>query len=357
MSTAVPSISFQASWTDDLRPSPDTLPQTISRIAWDIFSILLFPIGMIRMIGWGVHFIVRHFTLPSTWLPHDHRIAKLLFQSFLKQIEPSFDAQTHFIKTPDNVTLRALHFKHKQASSDAPTILFFHSNTSYIEQNVNGWLIQAAEKHPCHFVLFNYRGLADFNSPYSANDLKIDGETIYQFVHNKLQVPNDKIHWFGWSLGGGIATATKARHPECTGPLCSIRSFSETKEVIRRLCSNFWLRWLPWAVEMEGWNLQAPVTKVTGPLMIVYHPQDEVIPFEASAYKAAQNGKQSFQALELRMTAEEEAKNAETIAFGLAKKIDHHSEPLERYIGARQAIADFVLPVHTLNQRSSCSHP
>src|SRR5690554_3352878 len=122
--------SFQAKWNNKnihLKPPEKTFTQKIWQVVYDILSILLLPIGIVRAVGWAVHFIAKKVVLPSAWF-YPHQIvqrAKRIFQVCCRNLQPQFEIQKHLLKTPDGVKLKAIHFRHRQATETTPTVIFY----------------------------------------------------------------------------------------------------------------------------------------------------------------------------------------------------------------------------------------
>lgn len=344
---------FQAVWNDrniQLKEPDKTLSQKIMKIAWDVLSIILLPLGIARVIGWAVHFIAKKMTLPSAWFYPNQILqrAKGIFSVCCRNLQNQFVTQKHKIFTPDGVKLNALHFRHRQANENTPTVLFYQSNASISQLGIYLWLVEEAVRRNCvcNFVVFDYRGVGSSKGDaQSTRDLLVDGDTALQFVKDHLRVPPHLIHWYTWSLGGGIGSNIKAMYPECTGPMISERSFSSLRSVGENIIPSILkplLFWIPWAAEKEGWKLEAPLASLRGRTLIMYHRKDPTIPYAASAHQAAIKANLNMEAIELYQTEEQIEQAQERI-------VDHHFEDLQNYyvapgLKADQAAANFILP-------------
>jgi hypothetical protein len=340
---------FRAIWNDrniHLQEPHKTLSQKIAQVAWNVLSIVILPLGIARAIGWVVHFIAKKMILPSAWFYPNQILqrAKGIFNVCCRNLQNQFLIQKHKIFTPDGVRLNALQFRHRLADENTPTVLFYQSNASISQLGIYLWLVEEAARRNsvCNFVVFDYRGVGSSKGDAeSIRDLLIDGDTALQFVKDHLHVPPHLIHWYTWSLGGGIGSNIKAMYPECTGPLINERSFSSLRAVGENIIPTFlkpFLFWLPWAAEKEGWKLEVPLNKLRERTLILYHRKDPTIPYAASAHKADE----SIQALELYQTEEQ-------IEQAQGRMVDHHFEELGNYyvapgLKADQAAANFILP-------------
>lgn len=352
-----------------------------TRYALYILSILLFPLMIAKTVGYAIGFAAKKLVLPSAWFYPNQILqrAKRIFQICCVNLQKQFEIQKHKVMTPDGVKLNLLYFRHRRGAQGTansfynslyriakritppflfsriatylpkskltiPTVLFYQSNASISQLGIYLWLVEESVRRnkPCNFVVFDYRGVGSSQGDAkSTKDLLIDGDAALQFVKDHLKVPPHLINFYTWSLGGGVGTNVKARHPECTGRLVSERSFSSLKDVAKSIIPSAlkpFLFWLPDVAEKKGWDLRAPLEKLKGKTMIVYHKEDPTIPYEASAHKAAMAANLPVESGELELIA----KNPD-------RAIDHHFEELQNYIikengkRADQAIADFIL--------------
>lgn len=350
--------TFRAVWNEQLRDPAPTTTKKVLKAAWNILSVLIPPIGLARVVGWAIGFIAKKLTLPSAWfygnqtIHRSHRIFRDLYfgpiRDHNREVREQFEITPHHIATPDGARLNAYHFRHRQSDENTETVVFCQSNACFSEQHVYSWLIDkaAARGSVCNFVVFDYRGVVKSRGDAKrAHDLLIDTESAYQFARDALHVAPERMRWYGWSLGGANSANIKALHPECTARYVNERSFSSASEVVwhsipKAIRPLFF--WIPFAWRTQGWNLTAPLDKIKGETLIVFHRDDPTIPFAASARQAALKANRAFQTIELYQTAEQ-------IAEGHDRIVDHHFEDLDKYMAnpgqrADDAIADFILP-------------
>ncbi len=364
-----PSISpspFKAQWNQcnsHLKQTEPTSCQKVQKIAFDLFSIIFFPLGIARLIGWAVHFIAKKLILQSAWLYPNHFIhrAKRVFDHCCQDLKNDFEIQTPPMITPDNVTLSTTHFRHHQATNNTPTILFYQGSGSITEMGTYLWLIDEAvrRKIVCNFFIFNYRGVDQKREEENEDELEtadpllLDGDTAFQFVRDRLLVPTHLIHWYGWSLGASIATNIKAWY-ECEGPFVNERSFASLLLVASNFIPRAWKRffsWAPFIAAQQGWNILAFLKALKGPTLVVYHPEDPVVHFDASAaHEAIEKKIPNVMLMKLYQTTEQLAKIKHTL-------FNHHFESLDNYfVGdgqtADQAIANFIFTPITVGDLS-----
>lgn len=357
-----PTFVFEAKWEGanlHLKKRTPTLRDRICSWVYAFFSIVFFPIGFARFIGWVLAALAKKVILPSAWF-YSHQIIRLqqnFFNAFFfGEINPfnqryrdHFTPEKHQIQTPDGALLDSTFFRHRNHGPQTPTVLLFSSNSAFSQQVVYAWLIdKAIEKGVvCNFAVFDYRGVS--NSEGEANEIShllLDCDSAFQFLRDKIGVPPELISIYGWSLGGGLSAKLKEMRPELTGPYCNERSFASLSSVSRNklplLLKPFFF-WIPWALEKIGWDLKTDPKKIRGPLLAVRHVGDQIIPRSASFVSAAQKAAVAFQKIDLR-------ENILLQAQAKRRYIDHHFEPLASYYVdssermADEVVADFILP-------------
>jgi len=355
---------FQANWEapiDHLKPAMDinSCPKDqirsfiLKRLFIDAITFGLAPYIRTRLSQ--LNDLANKNILPAAHLPFETlQLNQTNFDHFWhgpidssnQQLRDHFEVSAHTITTPHNwAKLNANLFRHRDADGSTPTLIYFQPNGCVSTQESHRWLLQKSidMKTPMNFVIFDYRSVGDSIGTFkSTNDLIVDGASIVQWVRNELGTPDDRIHFYGRSLGGAIAAQTKALYPNLTGRFISERSFSSSYDMISRIVHD---RFKPnlhpmlrplcyllaplaaWAVKSQGYNLDAvkAFKKLQGEKLVVYHPQDPVIPFNASLFSKVKN--HPHKSLELR-----------TDEF----LINHHNSPLSFYKNAEEEIASVI---------------
>ncbi len=196
------------------------------------------------------------------------------------------------IITPDQVHLSAHIRLAHGANPQTPTVILFNplGASSSIHDELQAKLVERR----CNVVTFDYRGLG---TTWRPEDLVVDGESVFQYVTQELGTTINKVHFYGFSLGGAIAAQVKALHPESTGKYAGDRPFSS---VFSLLTENFCIECLGWLVKkitsfvfsifiaypvyLLGWEWDGvkALSRLTGDKRIIYHPNDSLVPVEAS---------------------------------------------------------------------------
>jgi hypothetical protein len=287
---------FQAEWNAQNKHLKETFLEKVARTVF-------FPINN----------LIARLVLQSTQAPAS-RVAETNNQFQSKWAEGRW-LRTHFTPTPieattpDKVVLKGTFFKNVRAPENAPTVILFQPNNALSKEDTYDWLLTEAalQEFPYHFVCFDYRGTGESKgTPHSKKDLFLDGDTIFQYVRDKLHIPENEIHFYGWSLGGGVASNVK--NPESLSRFVNERSFNSIDNVVtnilkdNRLARNetlntilhnktlntiiakfagFWTSFLNWNMESTK-----AIEKFKGKTLVVHHPRDEMMKGEASLYRS-----------------------------------------------------------------------
>jgi pimeloyl-ACP methyl ester carboxylesterase len=230
----------------------------------------------------------------------------------------NYGSFTKEIITPDQVHLTAHVHVVREANSDTPTVLLFNplGRNDSVHDEFKKILVKQIRKNGivykqrCNVITFNYRG---FGSTWRAEDLVVDGESIYQYAIGELGTNKDKVHFYGLSLGGALAAQVKALHPESEGKYVGDRTFKSVFSLITEKCcikslgplvkkitSLISAIFIAFPVYLLGWEWDGnrALARLKGDKRVVYHPNDCLIPFEASL--ASQ-----YPAEQIRLTAQE----------------------------------------------------
>lgn len=198
-------------------------------------------------------------------------------------------AQT--IITPDGVRLAA-YIRLVNEGPNTPTVILF--NPWGCNAGIHDRIADQFYEKRCNVVTFNYRGLKDTKR---AEDFVVDGESVYQFVSQKIQSDANKIHFYGVSLGGAVAAQVKALHPESKGkyvgdrPFASVFSlitefFSVEKlgPIVQKITSAISAIFLAYPVYLLGWEWDGKqaLEQMKGEKIITYHPEDALVSQKAS---------------------------------------------------------------------------
>lgn len=271
----------------------------ICRVAWNILSVVIFPIGLIRF---AVQIIAPLLVLPAARkfdldektrelqeLPEDQATKRAQLEQAINMIRQlhakrsqfleSHEAEQITIQTADGVELDT--FKILNEASDK-WIVDFRPNASCYEEALDE-LKNISEKTGANVYTGNYRGVMRSKGAIrSTHDMELDGAAMVEkLLSEGVLQENILIH--GRSIGGGVGAAVASRYPKVHH--CNDRSFASLSHVIKD--------WLPLGgllakiAWLAGWRFDSVENfkKIQGHRLVIFSRTDGVIPFQASLYK------------------------------------------------------------------------
>ncbi|CAM0137934.1 bem46 protein, variant [Umbelopsis sp. WA50703] len=181
------------------------------------------------------------------------------------------------LTTKDNVKIRSYIIPQQdtEAAMNAPTIIYFHANAG----NMGHRLPIAKvfwEKFKANVVMLSYRGYGLSEGTPSDKGLRIDSQTMLDYVRASPILGKTKIIAYGQSLGGAVAIDVVARNPDAFAGLMIENTFlSVTKmipHVIPMLKNLTWLCHLNWPSESSMRQI------VKTPILFLSGKKDELVP-------------------------------------------------------------------------------
>jgi len=295
-------------------------------VCW--FSVYL----MICLMGRGIHAVASKIIFPAqliakekhSWIKGtalDIEVESALageagrevLRARKQRLQEEFNGHSFNPITPDDVVLDASYFPgNGDASPSGPTVIFFPANMQLYENPSSRQYIKMYTSTGINIVMFNYRGVSDSAGTITCQGTLLDGETMIQYVTQHLGVPDRDLILHGRSIGGGISATLSAIHPEVN--VCSERSFASLYLVVislfrtllqvdpstpmpaglsfKQSCLFRMKKSLPGCVaglcRCIGWDYPAAESwlRCNGHKWVFYHPEDTIIPLEASLYDA-----------------------------------------------------------------------
>lgn len=186
-------------------PEPES-----SSLAWDIFSVVCFPVGLYRFSSYlvGKH-LISIAVLPSTVLDNsDYRISDAAQTLKRTGSVTSGDRTATRVSftTEDHVTLDGVSIQTPQQSSK--WLVFFGGAASRYEESMQ-YLMQLSQMTGLNIFNFNYRGVGESGggSPSCIHDLFKDGRAAIRYLLTQGVRP-ENIVCEGHSLGGSVCLNT-----------------------------------------------------------------------------------------------------------------------------------------------------
>lgn len=304
-------VSYSVKGQDDVF-NYDSTSNKIARVAYLVFSILVFPVGIVRLIGYAINInATKNAILPG--VDTCKEALKNARERVLNHSEFISRCQRHTIETADHVKLDTIVVNNleqiKKPINEQKFVVFFTGNSGSYEGAFDE-LLHFSNETGANVYTGNYRGVGESEGfPTGFKDLVMDGEAMIQFLLSK-GVKSKNILIYGWSMGGAVGTHVAALHQK-TGDemnLANDRSFAsfvkEVKELLGkighsflnhrgclvRITGAFITVGIPIAlglIQALGWNFKnvEQYKKINGHKFIIYHPEDGIIPYKASLYK------------------------------------------------------------------------
>jgi hypothetical protein len=280
--------------TAEKRALNNSYIRKIARIAWNVLSVIVFPIGLGRLSGMLVRNIARSLILPAQFRfnPKNASISWLDYKREAFINDRTNHAQQVTIETADGVKLDNLVI-HNPEQNETPAneqkwVVYFMGNACCYEECLEE-MKELSQRTGANVLIGNPRGV--FRSEGLATKSKqliLDGEAKVQYLKN-LGVDTKNILLHGHSLGGGIATAVAVNHQEEGHEmnLCNDRSFASLQAFLTSMGGKF-LGSIVSSLAINGrWEFNSVdnYKKIKGKKFIIHTKDDQVIKYSAGLYK------------------------------------------------------------------------
>jgi hypothetical protein len=351
----LPNVKYQIDEQNDLfktkqkKLEADKLENKILQTAWDIFSVICFPVGLARLGLLGAKKIAPLIILPASSAYNLERLRTLYerqpLEKLRKQIaqvealhqnrekflaDPSNHAEQVTLKTADEAELDLLCIQHP-AQKELPYLeqkwfIYFQGNLMCYEQRMS-FMKELSDKMEANILVGNYRGV--MRSKGEVEDslgMVLDGEAMVQYLLSK-GVPPGNIYIHGMSLGGAIGTAVAALHPGIHNT--NENSFATLSDYLKSKLSAPLAVILGKMLLSAGWLFDSvrDYQKITGNKLILFSKEDGVIRYEASLYKRLKEAqRQALQAQKKECKANEHKPEFVRISVDMEKE----GKPLSR---------------------------
>lgn len=179
-----------------------------------------------------------------------------------------------FISCADGSKMHALYFKKPGADK---IFVVNHGAGGNLLGRV--YIAQSAALANCSTLLYDYRGYALSTGKFNLDSIIEDGLTAYDYAHEQLGYPAEKIIVCGESIGSAVACHTAANRP-CAG-LLLLSGVTRLPVAIRKIIPAFWI--FPDACFAKT-KIDNPTTikNVHVPVLLVHGKLDEQVPYECS---------------------------------------------------------------------------
>ncbi len=184
---------FQAQWPKQLDPSLKSLICKVGKVFWNVISIVIFPIGLVRL---GIHYLrklVFRIILPNLYREDFARDAG---QYRLEK----YEGQRVSIKAPDGATLNCAFFPGKNREK---AVLFVGGNSQRWE--THDWYQLLKDVNASIFFV-NSRGIGNSSGPIYEDGYALDIYTAAEYLIHEKGIDPEDIAFTGFSMGAANTT-------------------------------------------------------------------------------------------------------------------------------------------------------
>ncbi len=160
-----------------------------------------------------------------------------------------------------------------KAKANGQTILFFHGNAGNIYSHYQ--LTLPLVSRGFQVFLFDYSGFGFSEGKATRDNILIDGEAAFQFVHKHFCNNQGKLILYGQSLGGHLAAVIAQKHEDQIDALIMEGAFSSHKDIA---ANRVWL--LGRIFVKEKYSALKSLKNFHKPLLVIHSTVDNIIPFK-----------------------------------------------------------------------------
>lgn len=309
---------FQAQWPKEPPCSLKKICYKVMRVVWNILSVIIFPIGLIRLTIWWVKerafllgvvpggmglqkeedvpesfYQLVKLILHGIFFPHYYK-TKMIPEG--NALVKEFGGNHIAFKTPDGAHLKGAFFpgeKHPEK-----VILYAFGNGMQWENEHHsfpGAFNGLRTLHPLgtSFMMVNPRGVGHSRGSSYEKGYAFDTYSAYEYLIKTKGIDPENILLVGFSMGGAYGTCgaslIQKKYPNKKISAINIRSFSDLRTEIQNVLYNkHWLLSTARVVAkclVFDMNVEKYWRSLKGKKCIFYHSRDQVIPYVASLAK------------------------------------------------------------------------
>ncbi|RIA94604.1 Alpha/Beta hydrolase protein [Glomus cerebriforme] len=179
------------------------------------------------------------------------------------------------LTTKDGIRIRAYICKLPKIARFRPTILFFHANAG----NMGHRLPIAKtfyERFKCNVVLLSYRGYGLSEGTPTEKGLRIDSQTLLEFVLKDEDIKNTKLIAYGQSLGGAVSVDLVSRNEDKFSGIILENTFLSIPKLIPHLFPQ--IKYLTFLCH-QIWPSENAIRQIVNvPILFLSGLSDELVP-------------------------------------------------------------------------------
>lgn len=277
--------TFKAKWPKSLNPSLLSTSQKIINFFWNALSLIIFPIGLMRL----ANTLIKHFAwsriLPGLSMNVEERGDALL---------KIYKGQRIQLTAPDGATLEGAFFPGKKHPKKA--VIYASGNAAQwevIQENLD-----ILKPLGVSIISINPRGVGKSSGWRYEQGYALDIYTTYEYLIHQLQMDPEDIVLMGFSMGGGYGTCGAAliqeKYPDKKISAININSFGNLSTAIDVFLSNtnsFISPLLRLSNKLLGLDIKAKIAwdSLKGKKCLFHCTSDNIIFPKASLYQAIKN--------------------------------------------------------------------
>ncbi|KAI9272466.1 Alpha/Beta hydrolase protein [Sporodiniella umbellata] len=181
------------------------------------------------------------------------------------------------LETSDKIKLKSyiiLQEDEKQAKK-APTILYFHANAGNMGHRLPIAKI-LYNKYNCNIVMLSYRGYGLSEGSPDAKGLKIDSQTMLNYVREHPVLKNTPLIAYGQSIGGAVAIDLVSRNESSFSGLMLENTFLSLHKVIPHVLP--FLKHFTFLCH-QHWPSEKSIRQIVNvPILFLAGGKDELVP-------------------------------------------------------------------------------
>ncbi len=179
-------------------------------------------------------------------------------------------------RTEDGLNLHGWFVSGKKSSpdDDLHTLLWFHGNAGNINRRLDN-IKMLHDRVPVNVFIIDYRQYGKSEGKISEQGTYLDAKAALSYLHSRKDINNEKIIFFGRSLGSAVAVDLAVKEKCCA--LILETPFTSIKEMGKTLYPflSIWLNLLK-----TKYDSLSKIKQVKVPTLIMHGDKDELVPFE-----------------------------------------------------------------------------
>lgn len=180
-----------------------------------------------------------------------------------------------------------------EPTTAAGLLIVFHGNADIAVRSID-WAQEIVKRTGAAVMLAEYRGYMGLEGRPTYEGARHDADAAYQFASNSLGIPEDRIGFYGHSLGSGVAAELALKHPPrvllLEAPFTSARDMAASM-VGRWFTSTIW-----GLVSRVHFNTAGIVESLDVPVSVAHGGRDLIVPpgMGEAVYRSARRKGQWF---------------------------------------------------------------